>query len=77
MWVLILVALGFIGRSGYRWAFLAGMVLYGADMIALLVTFSIWAFAVWAFAVHAVFIFKWFQGYKLLKDRREAQVQAI
>jgi len=23
MWVLILVALGFIGRSGYRWAFLA------------------------------------------------------
>ena len=53
------------------------IVLYGADMIALLVTFSIWAFAVWAFAVHAVFIFKWFQGYKLLKDRREAQVQAI
>lgn len=72
MWVLILVALGFIGRSGYRWAFLAGIVLYGADMIALLVTFSIWAFA-----VHAVFIFKWFQGYKLLKDLREAQVQAI
>jgi len=46
-------------------------------MIALLVTFSIWAFAVWAFAVHAVFIFKWFQGYKLLKDLREAQMQAF
>src|SRR6266403_215429 len=57
MWVLVLVGLGFAGRSGHRWAFLAGMVLYAIDIIALVVTFSIWAFA-----VHAVLIFKWFQG---------------
>lgn len=66
IWVLVLVGLGFAARSGYRWAFLAGIALYGADMIALLVTFSIWAFA-----VHAVFLFKWFQGQKALKDVNE------
>jgi hypothetical protein len=67
MWVLVLVGLGFAARRGYRWAFLAGIVLYGADMIALLVTFSIWGFA-----IHAVFLFKWFQGQKALKDFHES-----
>jgi hypothetical protein len=67
----VLVGLGFAGRSGHRWAFLAGMVLYGADLIALLITFSFWAFA-----VHSVFIFKWFQGQKALKDLNEPQVGA-
>jgi hypothetical protein len=62
-WVIMLLALGFTGRSGHRWAFLAGMVLYGADMIALIATFSLWAFG-----VHAFFVFKWFQGQKALKD---------
>jgi len=66
LWVAVLVGLGFAARSGYRWAFLAGIALYGVDMIALLVTFSIWAFA-----VHAVFLFKWFQGQKALKDFNE------
>jgi hypothetical protein len=41
MWVLVLVGLGFAGRSGHCWAFLAGMVLYAIDIIALVVTFSI------------------------------------
>jgi len=66
-WVVILIGLGFAARNGYRWAFIAGLILYGADMIALLVTFSIWAFA-----VHAVFLFKWFQGFKSLNGLREA-----
>jgi hypothetical protein len=68
-WLLVLLGLGFAARNGHRWAFLAGMVLYGADMIALLVTFSLLAFA-----VHAVFIFKWFQGQKALKDLKEVAV---
>jgi len=71
MWVVVLVGLGFAGRNGHRWAFLAGMVLYGADLVALLITFSFWAFA-----VHSVFIFKWFQGQKALKDLNEPQVGA-
>jgi hypothetical protein len=66
-WLVVLVALGAVGRHGYRWAFLAGMVLYGADMIALTVTFSIWAFG-----VHAFFVFRWFQGQEALKNLNEA-----
>src|SRR5215475_3520367 len=33
-WVLALVGLGLAARRGYRWAFLAGIALYGADMMA-------------------------------------------
>ncbi len=65
LWVLALPGLGLAARSGRRWAFLIGMVLYGADMIALVVTFSIWAFG-----VHAFFVFKWFEGQKRLHDLR-------
>ena len=65
--LVVLVGLGFAGRSGQRWAFLAGMVLYGADMIALMAMFSLWAFG-----VHAFFVFKWFQGQKALKDLNDA-----
>lgn len=63
MWLVVLLGLGFAGRNGQRWAFLAGMVLYAVDMIALLLTFSLWSFG-----VHAFFIFKWYQGQKALKD---------
>ncbi|MFY9682307.1 MAG: hypothetical protein WA416_09830 [Candidatus Sulfotelmatobacter sp.] len=65
-WVIMLLALGFAGRNGHRWAFLAGMLLYGADMIALIAMFSLWAFG-----VHAFFVFKWFQGQKALKDLQD------
>lgn len=70
LWVLVLVGLGFAGRSYQRWAFLAGIVIYGADMIALVITFSFFAFA-----VHGVFVFMWFQGQKALKDLQEAAAQ--
>jgi hypothetical protein len=43
------------------------MFLYGADMIALMVMFSLWAFG-----VHAFFVFRWFQRQKALKDLDEA-----
>ena len=62
----VLVGLGFAARRGQRWAFLAGILLYAADMIALMVMFSLWAFG-----VHAFFVFKWFQGQKALKDLNE------
>ena|ERR1700722_11102307 len=65
-WLAALLALGFAGRSGHRWAFLVGMALYGLDMIALIATFSLWAFG-----VHAFFVFKWFQGQSALKDLNE------
>src|ERR1700678_3268679 len=71
-WLVAVVALGFAGRSGHRWAFLAGMVLYGADMIALMVMFSLWAFG-----VHAFFVFKWFQGQKALKNLNDPGVSTF
>jgi len=72
MWVVAMVALGFAARSGRRWAFLAGMVLYGADMIALIMMFSLWAFG-----VHAFFVFRWFQGQKALKDLNQAGISTL
>ena len=66
MWVVTLVGLGFAALRGYRWAFLAGVLLYGADMLALMVTFSIWSIG-----VHGFFIFKWFQGQRALRDLKE------
>ena len=71
-WLLVTLGLGFAGRSGQRWAFLIGMALYAIDMIALILTFSLWAFG-----VHAFFVFKWFQGQKALKNLNEAPVSTI
>jgi hypothetical protein len=65
-WLLALLAMGFAARGGHRGAFLAGIVLYGLDMIVLVMTFSIWAFG-----VHAFFVFRWYQGWKALKDLDE------
>ncbi len=72
MWLLVMLGLGFAGRSGHRWAFVAGIAIYTADMIALILTFSLWAFG-----VHAFFVFKWFQGQKALKDLNEAGTSTI
>lgn len=69
MWVAILAGLGFAARRGFRWAFLAGMALYSVDMIALVITFSFFSFG-----VHGIFVFKWYQGQRSLKDLNEAQL---
>jgi len=72
IWLIAVVALGFAARSGRRWAFLIGIVLYGADMIALTAMFPLWAFG-----VHAFFVFRWFQGQKALKDINDAGVSTF
>jgi hypothetical protein len=50
IWVVALVGLGFAARSGHRWAFVVGMILYAADMVGLIVLFSLWAFGVHAWS---------------------------
>jgi hypothetical protein len=45
---------------------------YGADMLALIITFSLWAFG-----VHAFLVFKWFHGQKALKDLNEPGVSTF
>ena len=72
MWLVVLLGLGFAGRNGQRWAFLAGMVLYGVDMIALMLMFSLGAFG-----IHAFFLFKWYQGQKALKDLSQPGVSTF
>ena len=72
LWAAVLLGLGFAARNGHRWAFLAGMALYGADMLVLIMTFSIWAFG-----LHAFFVFKWFQGQKALKNFKDAESTAL
>ena len=54
LWLVVLVVLAFAGRAGHRWAFRCGIILYGADMLALMLLFSIWAFGVHAFLVFQV-----------------------
>jgi hypothetical protein len=66
-WVGILVALGFAAQKGYRWAFIGGLILYGADIVALGMMFSIWSVG-----VHGFFVFKWFQGQKAVQDLKTA-----
>jgi hypothetical protein len=67
MWV-VMVLLGIAGRSGRRWAFVAGMIIYGADMIALIVMFSLWAFG-----LHAFFVFRWYQAQKALQRSQRSE----
>jgi hypothetical protein len=67
-----MVGLGFAARSGQRWAFLAGIAIYAADMILLIVTFSISAFG-----LHAFFLFKWLQGQKALKDMNDPGISTL
>lgn len=71
LWILVTLSLGAAARKGQRWAFLAGILIYAADMIALIMMFSIWAFG-----VHAFFLFKWFEGQTRLREYREAAVAA-
>jgi len=66
-WVVVLVLLGLAARKGHRWAFLTGLVLYGADLVPLAMIFSFWSFG-----IHGFFLLKWFQGQKALKDLKEA-----
>lgn len=65
MWLLVMLGLGFAARNGQRWAFLAGIAIYAADMVALILTVSLWAFG-----IHAFFLFKWFQGQKALQESK-------
>jgi hypothetical protein len=69
MWVVVALGLGLAAQSGRRWAFLAGVVLFGADTLALIAMFSLWAFG-----VHAFFVWKWLQGQKALKDLNDPGV---
>jgi hypothetical protein len=68
-WVGLVAVLGLGARKGYRLAFLAGVALYAADMIALAVTFS-WL----SIGVHGFFVYRWFQGQRALGDLKQTTI---
>jgi hypothetical protein len=70
-WLIVLLGLGFAGRTGHRWAFLSGMALYGADMIAFVVIFVV------GIRCPCFFVFKCFQGQKALKDLTDPGVSTF
>ncbi len=72
LWVAALVGLGFAARKGHRWAFWAGIVLYGCDMLALIASF-----AIWSFGVHGFFLFKWYQGQSALRELAESDSSMV
>jgi hypothetical protein len=71
-WAVILVLLGLAARKGHRWAFWVGVIMYGADLLPLIIAFTLWtAFAV---GVHAFFILQWFKGQQALGELTEPPV---
>jgi hypothetical protein len=71
LWAVVLVGLGLAARNRQRWAFWAGLALYGVDMIVLIMTFSMWSFA-----LHALFVYQWYKGQKALHDIGQEPVLA-
>src|SRR5947209_16029477 len=53
-WLAVLVLLGLAARKGQRWAFWAGMILYGADLVPLIIAINV--LTMLAVGVHGFFI---------------------
>jgi hypothetical protein len=70
-WITLLGILGLAAHVGHRGAFIAGVVLYSADMVALGILFSLWAIG-----VHGFFVMKWFQAQRMLQELKQPGVIA-
>ena len=70
IWVGLLVGLGFAARKGQRWAFWSGVILYAADMVAVMIMLNM--LTILAVGVHGFFIMQWFKGQKALTELKEA-----
>jgi hypothetical protein len=69
-WMLMLTGLGFAAGKAQRWAFWAGIILYGADVVLLMLPLNLWSGL--AMGVHSFFIMQWFKGQKALEEINEA-----
>ena len=73
-WVVALLLLGVAARNNHRWAFWAGIILYGADLLCTMMLLNV--FSIFALGVHGLFIMQWFKGQKALGDLKEATTRA-
>lgn len=73
-WVVLLLLLGLAARNNHRWAFWVGVILYGADLLCVMVMLNL--FTVLAMGVHGFFIMQWFKGQKALGELEESASRA-
>jgi hypothetical protein len=73
-WIGVLALLGLAARKGQRWAFWAGVILYAADMVPVILMLSIWS--VLTVGLHGFFIMQWFKGQKALAELKEPSAAA-
>ena len=64
--IVIMVLLGFAGRAYKRWAFWAGLLIYGVDAAVLIPLFSLWAMG-----VHGFFLWKWWEAQRAIAELKE------
>lgn len=69
-WIVLVLLLALAARNNHRWAFWAGIILYGADLICTIVLLN--AFTILALGVHGFFIMQWFKGQKALGELSES-----
>jgi hypothetical protein len=73
-WVVLLLLLGLAARNNHRWAFWAGIVLYGADLVCTIVQLNV--FTILAVGLHGFFIMQWFKGQKAVGELQESAARA-
>jgi len=73
-WVVVVALLGLAARKGQRWAFWAGVILYAADMVPVMLMLSVWS--VLTVGLHGFFVMQWFKGQKALGELKEPSVAA-
>jgi hypothetical protein len=69
-WIVLLLLLGMAARNNHRWAFWAGIILYGADLLCVMVMLNL--FTILTMGVHGFFIMQWFKGQKALGELKES-----
>jgi hypothetical protein len=73
-WIVLLLLLGLAARNNHRWAFWAGIILYSADLLCVMVMLNL--FTILAMGVHGFFIMQWFKGQRTLGELRESSAKA-
>ena len=58
-----MILLGIAGRSYKRWAFWAGLVIYGIDSLLLMLFFSFFSLG-----LHGFFLWKWWEAQRAIKN---------
>lgn len=73
-WIVMLLLLGVAARKNQRWAFWVGIILYGADLLCVIVMLNV--FTILAVGVHGFLIMQWFKGQRALGELGEEAARA-